>query len=187
MLRPTRDRLESTSRVSRRACGSGTGRRSAASAAVLAEAGYTGVQVAPPQNSVKRTELGNGSDTILHPWWEVYQPVTLRADEPDGQRRSIQGDGHEVPQGWGQGLCRRSDQPHDRSGQHLLRRSRLHAVPLPATTDPTTSTSTLVSARRATAASRTSTTSSRSSSATWSDLKICGPRRTRSKTRLLPT
>jgi alpha-amylase len=43
---------------------------------VLAKDGYTGVQVAPPQNSLKRTELGNGSDTILHPWWEVYQPVT---------------------------------------------------------------------------------------------------------------
>jgi alpha-amylase len=43
---------------------------------VLAEAGYTGVQVAPPQNSVKRNELGNGSDAILHPWWEVYQPVS---------------------------------------------------------------------------------------------------------------
>lgn len=37
--------------------------------------GYTGVQVAPPADSVKRTSLGNGSDTILHPWWEVYQPV----------------------------------------------------------------------------------------------------------------
>jgi alpha-amylase len=44
--------------------------------AVLAKDGYTGVQVAPPQNSLKRTELGNGSDTILHPWWEVYQPVS---------------------------------------------------------------------------------------------------------------
>jgi alpha-amylase len=42
---------------------------------VLGPAGYGGVQVAPPQDSVKRTELGNGSDTILHPWWEVYQPV----------------------------------------------------------------------------------------------------------------
>ena len=42
----------------------------------LARDGYTGVQVAPPQNSLKRTELGSGSDTILHPWWEVYQPVT---------------------------------------------------------------------------------------------------------------
>lgn len=42
---------------------------------VLGPAGYGGVQVAPPQDSLKRTSLGNGSDTILHPWWEVYQPV----------------------------------------------------------------------------------------------------------------
>ena len=42
---------------------------------VLGPAGYGGVQVAPPQDSVKRTALGNGSDTILHPWWEVYQAV----------------------------------------------------------------------------------------------------------------
>jgi alpha-amylase len=42
---------------------------------VLGPKHYGGVQVAPPQDSVKRTELGNGSDTILHPWWEVYQPV----------------------------------------------------------------------------------------------------------------
>jgi alpha-amylase len=41
----------------------------------LGPAGYAAVQVAPPQDSVKRTELGNGSDTDLHPWWEVYQPV----------------------------------------------------------------------------------------------------------------
>jgi alpha-amylase len=39
---------------------------------VLGPAGYGGVQVAPPADSVKRTSLGNGSDTILHPWWEVY-------------------------------------------------------------------------------------------------------------------
>jgi len=43
---------------------------------VLGPAGYDGVQVAPPQNSVKRTALGNGSDTVLHPWWEVYQVVS---------------------------------------------------------------------------------------------------------------
>jgi alpha-amylase len=42
---------------------------------VLGPKGYAGVQVAPPQDSLKRTALGNGSDTILHPWWEVYQPV----------------------------------------------------------------------------------------------------------------
>jgi alpha-amylase len=41
----------------------------------LGPAGYASVQVAPPQDSVKRTALGNGSDTVLHPWWEVYQPV----------------------------------------------------------------------------------------------------------------
>ena len=45
---------------------------------VLGPAGYTGVQVAPPQNSVKRTKLGDGSDSVLHPWWEVYQPVSYR-------------------------------------------------------------------------------------------------------------
>ncbi len=42
---------------------------------VLGPAGYGGVQVAPPQDSVKRTKLGDGNDKILHPWWEVYQPV----------------------------------------------------------------------------------------------------------------
>ena len=42
---------------------------------VLGPAGYGGVQVAPPQDSVKRQHLGDGSDTVLHPWWEVYQPV----------------------------------------------------------------------------------------------------------------
>jgi alpha-amylase len=41
----------------------------------LGPAGYAAVQVAPPQDSVKRTALGNGSDVDLHPWWEVYQPV----------------------------------------------------------------------------------------------------------------
>ena len=41
----------------------------------LGPAGYAAVQVAPPQDSLKRTALGNGSDTDLHPWWEVYQPV----------------------------------------------------------------------------------------------------------------
>jgi alpha-amylase len=42
---------------------------------VLGPAGYASVQVAPPQDSLKRTSLGNGSDTVLHPWWEVYQAV----------------------------------------------------------------------------------------------------------------
>ncbi|MET0590008.1 MAG: hypothetical protein ABWZ77_02425, partial [Naasia sp.] len=41
----------------------------------LGPAGYAGVQVSPPQDSTKRTALGDGSDTVLHPWWEVYQPA----------------------------------------------------------------------------------------------------------------
>jgi alpha-amylase len=45
---------------------------------VLGPAGYGSVQVAPPQDSLKRTALGNGSTTVLHPWWEVYQPVDYR-------------------------------------------------------------------------------------------------------------
>lgn len=47
-------------------------------AKVLGPSGYGAVQVAPPQDSLKRTSLGNGSDTVLHPWWEVYQPVDYR-------------------------------------------------------------------------------------------------------------
>lgn len=42
---------------------------------VLGPSGYGGVQVSPPHDSLKRTKLGDGSDTVLHPWWEVYQPV----------------------------------------------------------------------------------------------------------------
>ena len=37
---------------------------------VLGPAGYGGVQVAPPQDSLSRS----GPDPV-HPWWEVYQPV----------------------------------------------------------------------------------------------------------------
>ena len=45
---------------------------------VLGPNGFGGVQVAPPADSLKRTALGDGSDTVLHPWWEVYQPVSYR-------------------------------------------------------------------------------------------------------------
>jgi len=36
---------------------------------VLGPAGYGGVQVAPPQDSLTKT------DGPVHPWWEVYQPI----------------------------------------------------------------------------------------------------------------
>lgn len=43
---------------------------------VLGPSGYAGVQVSQPADSLKRTKLGDGSDTVLHPWWEIYQPVS---------------------------------------------------------------------------------------------------------------
>jgi alpha-amylase len=56
---------------------------------VLGPAGYDGVQVAPPQNSVKRTELGNGQNDILHPWWEVYQAVSYDLTSRMGNERQF--------------------------------------------------------------------------------------------------
>lgn len=43
---------------------------------VLGPQGYGGVQVAPPQDSLKRTEPFE--TPILHPWYEVYQPVDYK-------------------------------------------------------------------------------------------------------------
>lgn len=57
---------------------------------VLGPAGYGGVQVAPPQDSLKRTALGNGSDTVLHPWWEVYQPVRYALTSRMGDEAEFQ-------------------------------------------------------------------------------------------------
>ena len=39
---------------------------------VLGPAGYGGVQVAPPQDSINNQTSNPG---VVHPWWEVYQPV----------------------------------------------------------------------------------------------------------------
>jgi alpha-amylase len=41
---------------------------------VLGPAGYAGVQVAPPADSLSR-DYTTPDAPILHPWWEVYQPV----------------------------------------------------------------------------------------------------------------
>jgi alpha-amylase len=40
---------------------------------VLGPRHYAGVQVAPPQDSLKRTDPG--TEGVLHPWWEVYQAI----------------------------------------------------------------------------------------------------------------
>ncbi|GAA0829767.1 carbohydrate-binding module family 20 domain-containing protein [Streptosporangium amethystogenes subsp. fukuiense] len=48
----------------------------------LGPAGYGAVQVAPPQESVS---LPNSSDGV-HPWYEVYQPVSYKLDSRFGDR-----------------------------------------------------------------------------------------------------
>ena len=57
---------------------------------VLGPAGYGGVQVAPPQDSVKRQQLGDGSNVVLHPWWEVYQPVSYKLKSRMGSEAQFQ-------------------------------------------------------------------------------------------------
>lgn len=42
---------------------------------VLGPAGYGGVQVAPPADSLSRDYTSEDAP-LLHPWWEVYQPVS---------------------------------------------------------------------------------------------------------------
>jgi alpha-amylase len=44
---------------------------------VLGPSGYAGVQVAPPADSLSR-DYTTSDAPILHPWWEVYQPVDYR-------------------------------------------------------------------------------------------------------------
>src|SRR3954451_1845738 len=51
--------------------------------------GYRGVQVAPPQDSVDRQHLGDGSTTILHPWWEFYQAVDYALTSRMGNERQF--------------------------------------------------------------------------------------------------
>ncbi|WP_228644716.1 carbohydrate-binding module family 20 domain-containing protein [Microtetraspora sp. AC03309] len=55
---------------------------SAACTTHLGPAGFGAVQVAPPQESVS---LPNSSDGV-HPWYEVYQPVSYKLDSRFGNR-----------------------------------------------------------------------------------------------------
>ena len=45
----------------------------------LGPAGFGGVQVAPPQESVSLPDQG-------HPWWEIYQPVSYKIESRHGTR-----------------------------------------------------------------------------------------------------
>ena len=57
---------------------------------VLGPAGFGGVQVSPPQDSLKRQGLGDGSDRTMHPWWEVYQPVDYALTSRMGDEQQFQ-------------------------------------------------------------------------------------------------
>ncbi|WP_431921185.1 carbohydrate-binding module family 20 domain-containing protein [Nonomuraea jabiensis] len=48
----------------------------------LGPAGYGAVQVAPPQESVSLPNAREG----VHPWWEVYQPVSYKLESRFGNR-----------------------------------------------------------------------------------------------------
>ncbi len=60
---------------------------------VLGPAGYGGVQVAPPADSLSRlapdAETG-GPGGVRHPWWEVYQPATYQLDSRMGTEEQFQ-------------------------------------------------------------------------------------------------
>ena len=100
---------------------------------VLGPKGYGGVQVAPPQDSVKRTSTSataatrsctrGGRSTSR---WTTTSPAGW------APRTSSRPWSH-LPQGRREGLRRRGHQPHDRAGRHVLRRRALHAR----TTTPT--------------------------------------------------
>ena len=51
----------------------------------LGPAGYGAVQVAPPQESVNLPTSPSG----VHPWWEVYQPVSYKLDSRLGSRQQF--------------------------------------------------------------------------------------------------
>ena len=148
--------------------------------------GFRGVQVAPPQDSVKRQHLGDGSGHDPAPVVGGLPGRRLPAHQPDGHRAAVQVDGADLPQGRREGVRRRGHQPHDRPGRHVLRRRSRTALPTTerAVRAERTSTSTPVTARRPAVASRTSTTSSRCSTASSSGWPTCAPTPPRCATQL---
>ncbi len=55
---------------------------------VLGPAGFGGVQVAPPADSLSRTAPSDDAP-LLHPWWEVYQPVSYALNSRMGTEQQF--------------------------------------------------------------------------------------------------
>ena len=147
---------------------------------VLGPAGFGGVQVSPPQDSLKRQGLGDGSDRTLHPWWEVFQPVDYALTSRMGDEQQFQ---DMVT------TCRKAGVKvyvdavinHTTGQGSVSYGGKTYDTPEPYNQPdvPYTPVNFHVprgSARAATGASPTTTTSSRSPAATWSGCTTCGPR-----------
>ena len=55
---------------------------------VLGPAGYGGVQVSPPADSLSR-DYTSSDAPILHPWWDVYQPVDYKLTSRFGNEQQF--------------------------------------------------------------------------------------------------
>lgn len=61
---------------------------------VLGPAGFGGVQVSPPQDSLKRSaadqaDPNNGAVTVRHPWWEAYQAADYQLTSRFGDEQGF--------------------------------------------------------------------------------------------------
>ena len=147
----------------------------------LAAIGYDGVQVAPPQDSVKRTSTAT-APSLPAPVVGGLPGRRLRPDQPDGRRAAVPRHGRRLPQGRGQGLRRRGHQPHDRPGETSYggRPSPRTPTPTPVTS-PTTSTSPRGLSLQRRRDRRLQQQDRRSGTATWSGSRtsVRRPRRSR--------
>ena len=65
---------------------------------------------------------------VRHPWWEVYQAVDYALTSRMGDEQQFQDMVSDLPRGRGEGLRRRGDQPHRRSG-HLSYGGKTYDTP----------------------------------------------------------
>jgi alpha-amylase len=138
---------------------------------VLGPAGYGGVQVAPPQDSLSRS-----GPAPVHPWWEVYQPVGYRLTSRMGNerqfRRMVAGCRAAGVKVYVDAVINHMTGQGDTSygGVHYTK------YDYPASTPAPTSTTIPATAPAPTETSTTSTTTCRSPSASWSASAICARR-----------
>ena len=86
---------------------------------VLGPAGYGGVQVAPPAGlGEAHSTSATGSDPSCTRGGRSTSRSSYKLTSRMGTEAQFKAMVHDLPQGRGEGLRRRGDQPHDRPGQH---------------------------------------------------------------------